>query len=665
MKLARWVICRCRTVSLIEVWGNAFRRLRSVLRNVLGNLACLFLIASTVLAAPAELGQGFFDHGVVTSASKHRGVVATCDEHRRNHVLAWLSDHRGGYELLMVDALTGRSEEFAMPFPVQNTAPHASLLSSRNRFYTHFNGCLVEFHVARREFTFVGKTEPAMAMSFTEDDEGVIWCATYPRCGLIGFNPATAKLTDYGSVHGEKWSQYPAHVAADDTGWIYVGIGTTRSQIVAFNPRTRKAKTMIREGRRDKGYPYLYRNVNGKVYGRPGDESQSQWLTLYRGQVTRIGEHARMRKKKIVSGSQNLFYKRFPDGQRLESCDFIERKLVVQDPGSRRKKVVTFEYGGQGAPLTTVAVAPNQTVCGGTMFPMRFFCYDPATSEWLNWESFGQSNTVLTQSNRLYVGGYSGGFLLAWNPVKKWNFTHRDKVESNPRFLTDCKPTIDRPHDLIAIDNGQTVVMAGTPGYGYTGGGLLFWNRETHRRILLDHRDILPGHSTMSLVELADGRILGGTTTRPGTGGQKKVSQSELYLLAKGSWDVVWHEAIFPQAQEYSDLCLGPNGCVWGIVDHRRFFVFDPVQRKVVHQADAGTRFGSTVMQQGPRVFVRASENEIYMLFMKGVVRVDPVTFELRMVAESPVPIRVGGDFLQGQIFFGSGSRLYSYRVSE
>ena len=36
----------------------------------------------------------------------------------------------------------------------------------------------------------------------------------------------------------------------------------------------------------------------------------------------------------------------------------------------------------------------------------------------------------------------------------------------------------------------------------------------------------------------------------------------------------------------------------------------------------------------------------------------------LHLVAESPVPIQAGGDILDGRIYFGSKSHLYSYRLA-
>jgi hypothetical protein len=64
-------------------------------------------------------------------------------------------------------------------------------------------------------------------------------------------------------------------------------------------------------------------------------------------------------------------------------------------------------------------------------------------------------------------------------------------------------------------------------------------------------------------------------------------------------------------------------------------------------------------------VFVTAPDGAIYMLFTKGIAIVEPDTYAIRMLAESPVSIGPGGDILNGHIYFGSGSHLYSYRVSE
>jgi len=90
-------------------------------------------------AVTEDLGNGFIHHGIATPVSNHRGIVATVDGDGRNVVLVWLFDHRGGYALLLIDAGTGKSEEFAVPFPPGGDCPYASILSSGNKLYTHLN----------------------------------------------------------------------------------------------------------------------------------------------------------------------------------------------------------------------------------------------------------------------------------------------------------------------------------------------------------------------------------------------------------------------------------------------------------------------------------------------------------------------------------------------
>jgi len=110
-------------------------------------------------------------------------------------------------------------------------------------------------------------------------------------------------------------------------------------------------------------------------------------------------------------------------------------------------------------------------------------------------------------------------------------------------------------------------------------------------------------------------------------------------------------------------MCLGPDGLIYGITDFKKFFVFDPVKRVVVHQQNVETSFGRTTSAQSPRIFIVGPKQEIYLLFVKGIVRVEPGSFRMTMIAKSPVPINTGGDYLDGNIYFVSGSHLYSYKL--
>lgn len=153
--------------------------------NIASYLLAVALIAQISVAETEDLGGGFLHHGVATPVSNHRGTVATVDGEGRNVVLVWLFDLRGGYAMLMIDAETGESRQVPTPFPPGGDCPYASILSSKNRYYTHFNGYFSEFDPVKGEFSFFQKTTPQMAMSMTEDDGGVIWSISYPNSGLV------------------------------------------------------------------------------------------------------------------------------------------------------------------------------------------------------------------------------------------------------------------------------------------------------------------------------------------------------------------------------------------------------------------------------------------------------------------------------------------------
>ena len=74
---------------------------------------------------------------------------------------------------------------------------------------------------------------------------------------------------------------------------------------------------------------------------------------------------------------------------------------------------------------------------------------------------------------------------------------------------------------------------------------------------------------------------------------------------------------------------------------------------------------GSTAGQQQSRVFVAGPDQALYMLFVKGIVQVDCATHALTLIGESPVPIGPGGTYLEGRIYFGSGSHVYSFTLPE
>ncbi|MFA5244320.1 MAG: hypothetical protein WC380_03390 [Pedobacter sp.] len=618
----------------------------------------------TVETSSRDLGKGFFDHGVASPISNHRGVVSTVDGNGKNVVLVWLFDHRGGYSLLMIDAETGKSEEFPVKFDPRQDTPYSSILSGDNKFYTLFSDHFTEFDPVKRAFTFTQKTMPQMAMSMTEDDNGKIWAVTYPNSGLVAFDPKKKELKDYGYVNKENWRQYQRTIVSDDAGWIYFGMGNASSQIVSFDPNTGQAKAILPANERKLGTAAVYRDQNGKVYGRALESSDNEWYEFYKGEYKKIGEYKDRKPVNQITGSQSLFHRNFPDGSILKNLDLVNRILITENPKSKIRKEVSFDYTSDGAIVMGIGTAPDGTIVGGTAFPMRFFNYDLKKDKWVNREALGQFNALINQNKKVYFGVYAGGHLIEWDPYKPWVTTKLDNPNSNPVHLTTVSPDIIRPYRIIAHPDGKTIIMGGTPQYGATGGGLLFYDNKAKSKVLLKDDEVVKDQTSMSLVPLPNGKLLGGTTTSPGTGGEKRAKEALLYIMDMAGKKIEWQEAIFPGVQEYSEMRMMPGDLVYGITDKRKFFVFDPAVKKVVYTKDISAEFGPTTAEQSPRIFVDGPKGELFILFAQGaIVQVIPETYEMKLIATAPGPIKAGGDYAHGRIFFVSGSHLMSYKL--
>ncbi len=619
----------------------------------------------TIKSSTKDLGNGFFDHGVASPISNHRGVVSTVDGNGKNVVLVWLFDHRGGYALLMIDAETGKSQQFPITFDPKQDTPYSSVLSKDNKFYTLFRDHFTEFDPVKRAFTYTSETMPQMALAMTEADDGKIWAVTYPNSGIVSFDPKKREIRDYKYVNKENWRQYQKTIVADDAGWIYFGLGNASSQIFAFNPETGLAEGILPAGERKLGMALVHRDLNGKVYGQALGSNDKEWYELYKGKSRKIGQYLNRKPKPIITDSQNLFYRNFPDGTILKNLDLVNRILITEDPKTKISREVTFDYTSDGAIVMGIGTAPDGTIVGGTAFPMRFFNYDLKTDKWVNRAALGQFNALVNQGKKVFFGVYSGGHLIEWDPYKPWIETRQNNPLSNPLYLTTVSPTIIRPFRIIAHPDGKTIIMGGTPQYGATGGGLLFWDNEKKTKTLLSDSSVITDQTSMSLVALPHGKLLGGTTTAPGTGGEKKAAEAVMYLMDMLTKKIEWQKAIFPGAQEYSEMRLMPNGMVYGISDKKTFFVFDPAKKVLVHQQDLLEKFGPTTAEQSPRIFVFGPKGEVYILFAKGsIVEVLP-DYTMKLIATSPGPIKAGGDYAHGRIFFVSGSHLYSYVLNQ
>lgn len=606
-------------------------------------------------AAEAQAGQsqaeaaGFVDHGIPTPVAQTRGVVSTVDQSGQDVILTWLQDWRGGYAILMVNAETGASQQFDVPFKPDGDEPSAIYLSSKNRLYTLFNSQFVEFDVASKRFTFHGKVNGKTAMSLTEDKDGRIWAATYPNNQLVSFNPQNSSLQNHGQLAKESWTQYPRSIAVDAHGWVYVGSGLAASQIYAYNIQSHATQALLSSSQRVSGTAVVTQSQSNVVYARNG----RQQFMLTNGKASGLSAGAQVAESNLKGGAQNLVDREFPSGRRLVSVDMHDRTLVTRD-ASGQQKTVKFNYTTQGAALTFVCATGDNKVCGGTRFPMHTFYYNAGDNKFDSKQLPRQPNVMAALGSRLYVAAYPDGKLFQESENGKNEFSE----------VLNAYPSINRPHAMLIMGGGSQIALAGTPEYGTTGGGMMFWNRSSGQKSRIDHWHLVPNHSVQAMLELSNGMLLGGTTVAPGTGGVTKATDSsELFLMDANTHEVRWRGAPVPGAKTITDLMVGADGLVYGLADSVDLFVFNPNNRQVVSVNRFSKDLGPSVYAQGTRAFVKGADGSIYVLLYNGIGKVDTKAHTVSRVVSSPVRITVGGAAANGRIYFGSNNHLYSWKA--
>ena len=627
-----------------------------VTTTVLVAMLPMVMLLLAVSAFGKEM-EAFTDHGVAADVSRSRGAAATVDGEGRRVVLVWLYDHCACTSMLVIDAVTGKTQQIPVERSIAD-APFAVLLSSRNLWYSQFGDRFYEFDPATLSFSFVGDTPSRCAMSMTEDASGTIWAALYPGSHLVSFNPETQELLSHGALNEETWPQYPSDLATDDQGWVYTGIGNTTCQVAGFNTATGHVRHYVADENRVQGSGRVFVGTDGKVYAHaPG----WGWHVLAGGEAAPIDEPL-VKRAPAKTAAQESVFSDFPDGSQVAELDVPERLLRVQEADGTVRELA-FEYESEGSGILSIVLGPDGAMYGSTGHPLRVYRFDPLTGTFTHHGlrgEMGHLNAMAVQRDLLFGALYGGGVLYQYDVGRPW--APGDKQASNPRALGGSDPAITRPHALLAHPDGRHLTMGGTPDYGHTGGGLFIYDLEAGSGQVLSHEQLLQDHSTLSLVALPDGNLLGGTTVAPGTGGQAKATEAELYLFDWASRQVVWRKALIPGTTGITDLLPAPDGLVYGIAANSTFFVFDPETRSLVHEESLSS-YGPPAGAQGPRIMSLGPDGVIYVLFAKAVVTVEPGTFRHRKLADSPVSIEAGVVLREGRIYFTSGSHLWSYAI--
>ena len=229
----------------------------------------------------------------------------------------------------------------------------------------------------------------------------------------------------------------------------------------------------------------------------------------------------------------------------------------------------------------------------------------------------------------------------------------------NPRAVAQWKSDVCRPRTALAHPDGKHVMMAGYAGYGLCGGGIGIYNLETEEETLLTaEKDLLPGHSCITLKALPNGDLVGATAIGAPGGGHQVATAGELFIVDWKTKKITFHAAPPGESPNVISIQVTADGLVYGLTSKAIFFVFDPKTEEFTH-SESFDEYGGVprhALQIGP-------DGNLYAALSGAIVKITPSTLEHEKLADTPVGVTSGGPVVNGLLVFAHSSHVWSYKV--
>jgi hypothetical protein len=462
-----------------------------------------------------------------------------------------------------------------------------------------------------------------------------LYACTYPSAKLLRLDVATDKVEDLGRMDPRE--EYARFIAASDDGFVYVGIGSGKSKVVAYEIATGRFSNVLPERYQVRGFAQVLRGDDGKVYGTAAgqDFRFDGWaaVAISRSELRRDRRNALSDGRIFVSASGGV--------------------IRLRDPRSGKEFQAPFRYAGKELPIFRLGLGPDRMIYGSGVLPAHLFSVDPRGGEVKTIGTFGEGEfySLMRYSDVLLGGAYAGvAPLMVYDPRLPLS-PGKGGSGANPRLVHfDGEVAAWRPEAMI-VGPDQRVYVGAVGGYGESGGRLAVWNVESGS--VKAFGDVVKNQSVVSLTA-AGGHVVGGTSIRGGGGSHTTESEARLFV-----WDTTLQRKIAEVvpvrgAQRVSNLVTASNGLVFGIAADT-LFVFDVTLRQVVHTRALPFRGAiSNSISLGGDGVIRGLASE-------GVYAIDPASKTATLIARSPERITAGFAADSGHLYFACGTKLYRF----
>ncbi len=605
----------------------------------LAGIGFTLLCAAPAHADPARAGR-FESLGIPVRVGGLMGCVVGPNGRGGEALYFNFNQLSGKLFLVQVDPDTGEARQFNAP---EGPGAWALIAGPDDRIYLGtWDGALVlRFDPKQPDkgIVVLGKPSPTeeYLWQFDVGKDGKLYACTYPQAKLVGLDPRTDAMEDFGRMHPTE--MYARSLSVGPTGKVYVGIGTEKGDLVVFDPATRKHRSLIPANLRgDAGWKSVAvsRRSDGNVYAEFG----SHLMRLDDETVTRVSVAPERPKMQLR------------DGRVVSS--FERGKFTLFDPRTRQSVQRTFKYAGNGDHIFVLGVGPARCVYGSTAMPLEVFRFDPATdrSEHLGAMPGGEVYSMLEYQAKLYLCYYGGSVMNLYDPAKPyWKFG--TGADANPVSFGGIGEGHLRPRAMIYGPNGL-IYVGSEPPYGELGGAIEVWDPRQNRTIE-NYRHVVANQSIVSLAwEPTSGLIFGGSGNYGGGGTRPVAKEACFFAFDPKKRKKVFEAVLQPGARNYPAMCAA-KGMVFTTAGDRLFH-FDPATMRVVRTVRLPA--AQVEVSLGP-----LGDRRLVGLSITGVYVYDTARGEIVHSAVAPVPVRCGFALLQDAVYFASGTELWRYRL--
>lgn len=554
--------------------------------------------------------------------------------------------------ILIVNPATGESRQLS--FPGTPDYPYVSFSSQKGLFYTGYNRTFLAADPFNEKILFAKSPikEEAAVFSICESQDGSLFFCTYPRLYLFRFDPLKQRFKKYGRM--DKEAKYAGSMAVDDSGWVYIGIGTENGMVIAFHPETKEKRTWHPSPKNKRGTGYVMKGIDGSVYGQMASSQlrhsspDEEWYTFSSGKAWSV-------KKEAVPASEywgkGFFscHGQLSDEEAIHSFDLVKKEVITSS------LKIDLDYEAEGAELSTLTLGPDHKIYGTSMHPMQLFSFDPEKQKFeilgpLEKGEGGNICAYASSGNKLAGAAYTNGKVYVLDTSKK------TEPLVNPK-LAGSAQLVHRPRCMALHPDKEHIYFAGFPGYGKRGGGLAKFNIHSQKLDVYPNEQLIPNQSIVSLDFLANGDAIGGTSIFTPGGASQTERHACLFRLVFKSGRFFAETVPFKGEEEISGI-ITEKGIVYGLTGSSKFFLCSPdklIPEKIISFKKYGkpARNGFLIM-----------EGFILCLLRKAAVRIDLKTLSYQVMPVSN-PITSGGAVWKNNLYFSSGSAVCSLDLNK